>query len=344
MTLLVAVLLAACGALAEVPIGYYGPADPAHPAGGSYWQGATLAIEEANREGGYKGSPFRLVQGWDENPWSGGAATVVRMVYQARVWAIIGGIDGASTHLAEQVVAKALVPLVDPASTDRTVNAAFVPWMFSLMPDDRALMAILVDELIASPHRDSFVMLSATDHDSRVMATEFLSVLSRSKARARRRIDFEAGSHRIAEFAAQVSGTGAKAVVVLAGAADTAAVVRELHRAGPAMPIYGGPATGSRTFLKLAGGAARGVRYPSPLGTLEWADTFRTRWGEEPDYAAYHAYDAVRMVVSAICKAGLDRAAIRDALRELSPWSGVSGVVEWDKLGRNTRGGRMAIR
>ena len=33
----------------EILIGYYGPADNSHPDGGSLWQGATLAMEEANR-------------------------------------------------------------------------------------------------------------------------------------------------------------------------------------------------------------------------------------------------------------------------------------------------------
>ncbi len=47
--------------LKEVRIGYFGPPDPAHIEGGSFWQGASRAIDEANKEGGYKGLPFRLV-------------------------------------------------------------------------------------------------------------------------------------------------------------------------------------------------------------------------------------------------------------------------------------------
>ncbi len=123
----------------EVLIGYFGPADPAHPVGGMLWQGAALAIEEANAGGGYRGRPFRLAPVWDENPWTGGAARLVRLVYVEKVWAIIGGIDGATTHLAEQVVAKALLPLVNPAGTDRGIHGANVPWIFSCVPPDQEL-------------------------------------------------------------------------------------------------------------------------------------------------------------------------------------------------------------
>ena len=54
-------------------------------------------------------------------------------------------------------------------------------------------------------------------------------------------------------------------------------------------------------------------------------------------YAALGAYDATRILVAAIRKAGLNRARIRDAVEELAPWSGVSGVIRWDALGRNSR-------
>ena len=96
--------------------------------------GTTMAIEEANAEGGYKETPFRLKPGWSENPWASGVSSVVRMAYLERVWAIIGSIDGSTTHLAEQVVAKARVTQIDPASTDRSVNMANVPWVFSCLP------------------------------------------------------------------------------------------------------------------------------------------------------------------------------------------------------------------
>ena len=108
------------------------------------WCAACLAIEEANQAGGYEGLPFRLVPGWSGNPWGSGITAVTRMVYSQKVWAVIGGIDGPSTHLAEQVVAKARLPLLSPGSTDKTVNLANVPWMFSCVPDDHLLAPVLV--------------------------------------------------------------------------------------------------------------------------------------------------------------------------------------------------------
>jgi ABC-type branched-subunit amino acid transport system substrate-binding protein len=82
------------------------------------------------------------------------------------------------------------------------------------------------------------------------------------------------------------------------------------------------------------------------LQLAEIAPAFRTRFVSRfehpPDAAAAHAYDAVTLVVAALGKSGLNRARLRDALQALSPYQGVSGLVQWDALGRNTRTVRPA--
>jgi hypothetical protein len=39
----------------------------------------------------------------------------------------------------------------------------------------------------------------------------------------------------------------------------------------------------------------------------------------------------------------LNRARIRDAVRELSGWQGASGVIRWDVLGQNERPVRLGV-
>jgi branched-chain amino acid transport system substrate-binding protein len=244
-------------------------------------------------------------------------------------------------------VAKARLALVDPASTDRTVNSAYVPWVFSCMPADGALMTAIANALLASRGRDSFVLASATDHDSRIMAQAFLSVVHRERGGPQRHFQFESGSYRIPGLAKQIAESEVEAVVVLAGASDSAALIRELRAAGADAILFGGPALGRRTFLDRARAAAEGAHFPSTLQESELAsafgERFGSRWKTAPDYAAYHAYDAARLLIAAIRRAGLNRAQIRAALAESSPWEGVSGTIRWDEIGRNSRAARLAV-
>ena len=100
------------------------------------WCAASLAVEQANEAGGYRGLPFRLMPAWSDNPWGSGVKELTRLVFEDKIWAIVGGADGPTTHLAEQVAVKAGLPLINPVSTDKTVNLTNVPWIFSCTPQD----------------------------------------------------------------------------------------------------------------------------------------------------------------------------------------------------------------
>lgn len=330
----------------EIRIGYFGPDDPAHPEGGGMWLAARLAVEEANREGGYGGKPFKLVPAWSENPWGTGVAQVARMAYTERVRAIVGGIDGPSTHLAEQVVAKARVPLLSPASTDKTVNLANVPWMFSLVPGDH-LQAPVVAEAISSRVGDEpFVLVSATDHDSQLFAVELAKCFTRLRIAPGYHFKCDSTAEHVAELLPRITAANPSAVVLVAGADQSARLLIALREGGFAGLVFGSPAMGRREFAEQAGEAAEGVLFPllydhrgacEGEASKEFLEAFESRSGSPPDYAAAHTYDAVRLLVAAVRKAGLNRARIRDAVEELSPFAGVTGPVKWDPLGSNTR-------
>ena len=81
---------------------------------------------------------------WSEKTGGTGVSSLTRMAYTDRVWALLGSIDGASTHLAEQVVAKARLSLLDPMSTDGTINQANVAWAFSTLPSDQTIAKALL--------------------------------------------------------------------------------------------------------------------------------------------------------------------------------------------------------
>jgi branched-chain amino acid transport system substrate-binding protein len=111
--------------------------------------------------------------------------------------------------------------------------------------------------------------------------------------------------------------------------------------------VVGGATLALNAFRRAAGAAAEGVLVPRLWQpTPEWDSFVRmyeNRWGEPPDHAAGQSYDAVRLAAEAVRRAGLNRARIDDALRGLVPWTGVTGVVQWDALGRNERPVGLAV-
>ena len=105
--------------LKSVKIGFLGPLYPTVSAatggksheevlGKKMYQGCQLAIEEANARGGYlkRKLPFELVVSNDNGLWGSSANEIIKQTYKDEVWAILGTIDGANSHIAIRVALK----------------------------------------------------------------------------------------------------------------------------------------------------------------------------------------------------------------------------------------------
>lgn len=328
----------------QIRIGWFGPSDPEHPTTGPMWSAAVMSLEEANRTGGRGGIPFRLVPAWSANPWGTGVKQVTLLAYKERVWALVGSPDGPSAHLVEQIVAKARLPFVNPVSTDKTTNLVNVPWIFSCAPGDHLLTPVLAKAIVSRSAEKGFLLVSCTDHDSRLTTAELLASMRRLDGYPKRHLELTPGASGFSAHLQSVRDARPAAVVVIAGPRDSARFVMALGRAGLDLPVFGGPAMGRSAFVRDAGPFAEGVTFPllwdptgAGRGIEEFTQRYTERVGIEPDYTAAYTYDAMNLLVAAVRKASLNRARIRDAIRELSPWPGVTGTITWDPAGHNER-------
>ncbi len=240
---------------------------------------------------------FRLVPSWAADPWGTGVSRLARMVYDEQLLALIGSVDSASTHLAEQVVAKANLPLVSPITTDKSVTLAGISWMFACAPSDDAIARVLVDDILATLKasesrellqsksgtqnpkpglhesialktvadpiiRTKLALLTCTDHESRMTAREVLREFSRRGRLPDLRLDVPAGT---SDFSLQMERLGADRpalALIVAGADDAARWAQAVRDKAPATRIFGSQAMGRTRFLELAGASAKGVRFP----------------------------------------------------------------------------------
>jgi len=333
--------------LDAISIGFFGPNSPPASPAADMWQGACLAIEQANRTGGYYGVPFRLVTRWADNPWGSGVKQVVRMAYQDRVWALVGGPDGPSTHLAEQVVTKAFLCLVNPACTDKSVNLAHVPWMFSCLPQDHVLAPALAGAVAQLQGNGPLVQISAVDHDSHLLAEELSKAFKPLSLNPAHHIEFTPGQVELTPLIRRVVQTGPGTLVLLASAQESARVLCALRDAGCEATVLGGPWMGQGDFLRRAGDAAEGVIFPRLFvpskASADFQKVFVERTGRQPDYLSAHSYDAVHLIIRALHQAGLNRAALCRALKAQSAYMGVTGSFQWDELGSNMRSIQLGV-
>jgi branched-chain amino acid transport system substrate-binding protein len=308
--------------LTEVILGYFGPGDPDHPEGGDLWLAAQMAEEEVNAAGGYQGLPFRLQPVWAENPWGTGVARVARRIYSdPPVWLFLTALDGPSAHLVAQVVAKARLPMVNSGATDRTANLANVPSVFGCFPGEPGQVEALVDHFAGGLEDGEFVLVSATDYDSRVFLDQLRRALGRRGLAPAFHFTVDRMTEAELEFFNHEAFRSARAVLLIAGPVESTLLLVRLRRVFHG-PVYGTPAMARRVFIDSAPAAGELIfPFPAdPAGVEAFSARFAARYGRPADYAAAQTYDSIFLVAEAIRRAGLNRARIGDALRELSPW------------------------
>jgi branched-chain amino acid transport system substrate-binding protein len=264
---------------------------------------------------------------------------MVRLVYEDSVWAVLGSVNGDATHIAEQVVTKARLPLLAPVSADPTLTYIRIPWMFRLPPDEAAQAEVLVRDGIVARSLAGVGLITSSDHDGRVFAEEVLDRLH--AAGLVPAFHFEVSpTGDLAALAARALSFQPGAVIVRVPLAAMPSLLDQLSAEGARVPLLVPwiPGLAPSALRSHYGGDVLAVQPFRELGSPAYAAfdrAYRARYGAEPTPGAAYAYDAVNLVVRGLESSGYNRAALRDAIARQTGFVGAAGVVAWDNGGGN---------
>ncbi len=301
--------------------------------------GTELAIDNANAQGGYKGKPFSL-KVYDDAPlWGNASMAIVDMYYKQHVWAMVGGINSASTHIALRVTLKLQVPIIDTATTDPTVTETRIPWLIHNYPDDRQQGYALADYVFNQRKLHRVGLLRENSHYGRMGFEEFFNSARRLGHQPVVAVKYIRGAKDFSEQLRTLKGFGIDGLVLWGNAPDAALILKQMRAMGMNQPVFGSSRIAYPSVIKIAGSAANGLFALSAINPdrnnpewLAFRRQYLDRYHEEPDAYAAYAYDGTNMLIAAIRKAGLNRALIMDALRdyEMKRYQGVSGTAFFD--------------
>lgn len=319
--------------LSVVRLGLTGPS--ASRSGLDLQAGVALAVDQANRSGGYHGLPFQVVFLPDDGPWGRVATQVIALIREHQVWAVIGGLDGERAHAAELVVAKLWTPVITPGAGDLTIDYANVPWVFRLMPDDRA-QAELLARVAGERGWHRLALLTEGTRDGRTAGERVVEAVRAAGLSLSLHLEFSAIDPT--EAIARLARHRPEAVIAWARPASGAALLLALRRAGvtatllvPSPMVCPEVAAAADSLGEVLGAAPLDLGSGDPT-VEEFRQAFAERTGREPSPLAAYAYEAARLVIEAVDRAGLNRARIRDELAA-THLEGVTGTVTFDGLG-----------
>jgi len=347
--------------LDEIRIGFLAPLydHPDQVLGTRMLNGATMAIDEANAGGGYGGKPFRLVthndyDNWqmsksategtakDSAIWGAASNDAVRMIYEDKVWAMFGSISSESTHIALRLTLKGETPLVNSASTDPTIPETIIPWYFTDIQDDREQGYTLARHLYTELGFKRVALLRVNDRYGRFGVVKFRDASRRLGHPVVIEQKFMPGDTDFRRQLQVIEDSRVDAIVLWTNVGPAAKILQQMRELGMKQRVFGSHRTVGDELITQAGPAAEGFEAVFPYDPNRtdprWQDfnaRFQARFHEMPDHFAALAYDAMQILLNAICRAGLNRGRIRDALAGIVAYKGVTGDMVFDPNSKN---------
>jgi branched-chain amino acid transport system substrate-binding protein len=343
VTLLFVAVLAGCGPQEPLRIGFLGGlSGRVADLGEAGRNGAQLAIDEANRDGGIGGRQVELVVR-DDAQSGEQLIAAINELRAAQVVAIVGPMTSAMAEVALPLANGAGLPLVSPTVTARKFFGVD-DQMFLVMSSTREEAA-----LSAQFHHGLGARRVALVYDARNLAyTEsWLAEFSRTFQEFGGEvfgIAFESAPDAdLARSAERALAVRADLVMLIASAADAARLAQKLRERNPKIPLAASQWATTQRLIELGGGAVEGMflhnyfdgqsREPA---FLRLRAAYVERFRREPDFAAIASYDATRAVLGALARREGGET-LHDALLKRGPFAGAEGNFSFDANGDSSR-------
>lgn len=334
--------------LKEIRIGFLGPLEGSilSDLGKQMLQGATLAIEQSNTLGGYKGIPYKLMIHNDAGLWGAAANEIVKMDDE-HVWAWLGSIDDIVSHVAIRATLKLEIPNINTGDPDPTFTETNIPWVVRNIPDDRQASYVMVNQILKIDGHKRLAVIRANNRYGRVGTLHFNRTATRMGFPIIIEERFLDGETDFTVRLERIRQTKPDAIAIWGNAKETALIVKQIRAMGMNQPLYASDRVVNDNFLKMAGKDAEGLKTTCQYNPgsndpklKKFQAEYEKRFGVKPDVFAAHAYDGMNMLLIAIQKAGLNRALIRDAMTDMKTingYEGVTGKVMFDGTWNNVR-------
>lgn len=313
---------------APIRIGFLLP--PEESGAASLREGATLGIERGNESGGPQA---RLIVRGRTGPWGADGVEAARMATDDGVQGLIAPPDGAATHLVLQVSGRTAVPVIT-LCPDASVTRTGVPWVARVVPSNEEEAKLI----FSSARAERWTALIPDGRNGRELGRELRQTAAQCGRSLSATIELGLSTTNLARVSRQVLTNHPDAVLLWLDPKRAGALARALRSAGFRGVLAGPGRLRSAEFATAAGDAMAGFRVAAPVAQDSLAssfdESFRSRFGHEPDADAIAAYDAATLMLRILRDAGA-RPAL-DAFPLLGATDGASGPLVFDFRGNRT--------
>ncbi|MBI3074017.1 MAG: ABC transporter substrate-binding protein [Deltaproteobacteria bacterium] len=298
-------------------------------------RGIELAIEEVNAAGGVLGRKVRVLLEDDQSETPQAVSAVKKLIHQDKVVAVLGEVASKRSIAAAPIAQRAKVPMVSPSSTnpELTEKGDYIFRVCFIDPFQGTVMAKFARNTLKF---DKIAVLRDVKNDYSVGLANFFT--EQFKALGGTVTLDKSYSEGDKDFNAQltaIKATAPQGIFVPGYYTDVAIVAQQAKKLGLSVPLLGGDGWDSEKLWEIGGESLEGSYFSNHYSkddqsprVQKFVTAFKTKYQKPPDGLAAMGYDAAKVLVDAMTRAGAtDGKKVRDALAKTTKYAGVTGDI-----------------
>ena len=303
--------------------------------------GLKLAIKEANDAGGIDGKKITLVQADTKSEASEAVNSATKLISDDKVKVIVGPMVTANVMAESQVANDDKIPVIAPAATNPDVtveNGKAKPFIFRscfIDPQQGTVMAEFAAKQLNA--KTAVMYLDSSSDYSKSLGKVFKEKFEAAGGKVVMEESFLAKDQDFKAALTKLKTANADVVFVPAYYEEVGKIVKQARELGITAPMLGTDGWDDPKVVDIAGADALNKTYFSThyfekdQDVQGFIESFQKEYGHAPNVFAALGYDAGKMLIDAIKRAGsADPEKIQKALEETKDLQVGTGKITMD--------------
>ncbi len=304
--------------------------------------GALLAIEQFNKEGGLEGRPLHLLtrdDGHDREQ----AREVVRELIEKEVVGIIGHMTSSMSRATFHLTNQEQVLMLSPTTSTSFLEGRH-DFFMRVFPGHRIETRALAEYIYNEEGIERLgVLYDLSNHEYTVdWYSHFRKEYTGLGGNISASTPFSSGTEFSYNMVVErVLAHQPEGVVLISGGVDAGRFAQQFRKAGYEKPLFGAAWSKTYELIHHGGRAVEGfkiVHYFDPGADnkeyLAFRESYLERFGREPEFGSFFGYEAARVLIWALENASdWSAESLREAIINHRTFSGLQGEFCIDRFG-----------
>jgi branched-chain amino acid transport system substrate-binding protein len=301
-----------------------------------------MLADEVNAKGGINGNKIELIIKDSGASPEKAISFAKQLIEEEKVFAIIGPSTSGETMKIKNICEEAKMILLSAAAAEVIVNPV-AKYVFKTPQKDSFAVRRIYMQMQKMGITKVGVVAGNTGFGKagkaqlEMISPEYNIEILISEVYDKKATDLTA-------VVTKLKGKNVQAVINWSIVPAQAIVAKNMKQIGFNVPLFQSHGFGNIKYVEAAGEAAEGIIFPA--GRLLVADVlpdsntqkpvlvkykndYESKFGEQASTFGGHAYDAFKILVKAIEKAGLDKEKVRDTIEKMRGFVGTGGVFNF---------------